>query len=44
MLNFFVIPFRNNWPTIFMLFHICKCRRLRKWRQNNAPEVRIPAE
>jgi len=38
------ITFRNHRPTIFMLFHIYKCRRFRKSHQKSEPELGIPAE
>jgi len=36
--------FRDHRQTIFMLFHIYKCRRFRKSHQKSEPELGMPAE
>jgi len=41
---FVFLTFRNHRPTIFMLFHIYKCRSFQKSHQKSEPELRIPAE
>ena len=41
---FIFITFRNHRPIIFVSFHICKSRRIRKSHKKRAPEVGMPAE
>ena len=41
---FCFITFRNHRQKNSMLFHIYKSHRFRKWNQNRAPELGIPAE
>jgi len=40
--TFIFITFRNHRPIIFVSFHICKCRRIRKSHQKRAPELGMP--
>jgi len=40
--TFIFVTFRNLRPINFMLFHICKCRRIRKSHQKRAPELGMP--
>jgi len=42
--TFIFITFRNHRPIIFVSFHICKSRRIRKSHKKRAPEVGMPAE